>query len=133
MKFSKDIQKFLKEPNYMVLGTHSSEGTIQMSIVWFDYDGRVFRFSTTTERVKYKNLTKDPNCTFLIYGRENPYKYVSVKALVKSHTTRGGHDFIDKLAWKYLKKKKYPYDPERKENRVSFTLTPKSYSQSGFE
>lgn len=118
----------------MVLGTYKEDGSIQMTPVWFEYDEKenVFRFSTTGNRVKYKNLTRDPRCTFVIYDLENPYQYIQVRGKVTDYTREGGHDFIDKLTKRYMGKDKYPGDPERKEDRVTFTITPEHYSTQGF-
>ncbi len=133
MKFTKAVRKFLEEPNFMVLGTLRKDGSMQMTIVWYEFDGKVFRISTTSSRVKYRNLLNDPRVTFVIYDRDNQYRYVQIRGKVKSHTKKGGHDFIDKLSWKYFKKKIYPNDPDRKEDRVTFTLTPESVSSMGID
>ena len=132
MKFTKEIEKFLKGPNFLVLGTLNKSGTIQMSPVWYEFDGKVFRFSTVSARVKYNNLIRDARCTFVIYDNKNPYRYVQVQGKVSKFTRKGGHDFIDKLAKHYMGKDKYPYDPERKEERVTFTITPSHFFAFGF-
>ncbi len=132
LKFPQPVLDFFKEPNYMVLGTLRQDGSIQMTIVWFEYDHGLFKISTTGSRIKYKNMTADPRVTFVIYDRGNPYRFVQVQAKVKSFTREGGHDMIDKLSARYTGSKTYKRDPERKEDRVTFTLEPLRYSAVGF-
>lgn len=135
MEFPKSIKDFLKKPNFMILSELNSGGTIHSTIVWYEYDSdkNLFRFSTTSDRVKYKNLTKNSTCTFVIPNEDNMYQYVQVEGEVTSYTKKGGHDFIDKLTKHYMGKDKYPYDPERKEDRVTFTITPENFFAYGFE
>lgn len=133
MKFAKDVKTFLKEPNYMVLGTLRKDGSIQMTLVWFDYDGKNFSFSTTTDRVKHKNLSNDPRATFVICDRENPYRYVQVQGKVIQSTKVKGHDYIDMLAKKYMGRDTYPYDPHRMEDRITYTISPTRHSAVGFD
>lgn len=135
MNFPKDVTEFLLLPNFMILSDFNPDGTIHSTLVWYEYDPKEgkFRFNTTGERIKYRNLTKNPNCTFVIPNTKNMYQYVQVRGKVTAYTREGGHDFIDSEAKRYVGKDKYPYDPERKEDRVSFTITPESYFSVGFE
>lgn len=135
MKFPEDVAEFLKKPNFMVLSDFNPDGSIHSTIVWYEFDPkeRVFRISITGDRVKYRNLTKNPNCTFVVPNAENMYQYVQVRGEVINYTREGGHDFIDSESKRYLGQDKYPYDPERKEDRVTFTITPKSFFSVGFE
>ncbi|MCH7641112.1 PPOX class F420-dependent oxidoreductase [Patescibacteria group bacterium] len=132
MRFSKKITEFLKQPNFMVLGTFNPRGTIQMTPVWYMFDEAVFRFSTTTDRVKHRNLSKDPRVTFVIYDNQNPYRYVQIRGKITDSTKKGGHDFIDTLAKHYLEKDRYPFDLDRKLDRITYTITPKRSQAFGF-
>ncbi|MBI4159783.1 PPOX class F420-dependent oxidoreductase [Candidatus Wolfebacteria bacterium] len=132
MTFQKNIEEFLREPNYMVLGTLGASGHPHMTIVWFEYNNGVFRISTTTPRVKYRNVTANPKVGLLIYDRGNPYRYVQVRGAVTDITKEGGHDFIDYLSGRYTGNAKYKYDPERKEDRVIITVMPERFFSVGF-
>ena len=133
MKISKKLEKFLSQPNFMVMSTIKADGSIQSSVVWYEYAAGKFRVSVTTTRAKYKNIVKDKRVSLLIHDHENPYQYMQFSGEVSSKTKKGGHDFIDKLAKHYLNKDKYPFDPERKEDRVILTITPETSTQMGFE
>ena len=130
--FSQQILDFLKEPNFMVLATLRNDGSVQATIVWFEYADRLFRISTTTERVKYKNLSRDPRATMLVYDRGNPYRYLQIGGKVSNITKEGGHDFIDKLSGRYTGNAKYKNDPDRKEDRVVISIEPMRFSSIGF-
>ena len=132
IQFPENILDFLKEPNFMVLATIRKDGTPQMTIVWFEYADGVFRVSTTSPRVKFKNVSRDPRVSFLIYDRGNPYRYLQATGKVTDITREGGHDFIDRLSGRYTGSATYQYDPERKEDRVIISIAPERYSAVGF-
>lgn len=132
MHFSKSILDFLREPNFMVLATIATDGRPQMTIVWFEYADGVFRVSTTTPRVKYKNVIRDPRVSFIIYDRGNPYRYLQAQGTVSSITKEAAHDFIDRLSARYTGSPTYKRDPERKEDRVILTITPDRFFAAGF-
>lgn len=132
MNFSESILDFLREPNFMVLGTISQDSRPQMTIVWFEYVDGLFKVSTTTPRVKYKNVTRDPRVSFIIYDRGNPYRYLQVQGKVTDITREAAHDFIDRLSARYTGSPTYKRDPERKEDRVILTITPDRHSAAGF-
>lgn len=132
MSFPQNILDFLKEPNFMVLGTVRKDGTPQMTIVWFEHESGTFKISTTTQRVKYKNIAKNPNVTMLVYDRGNPYRYLQIQGKVSDIAKEGAHDFIDKLSGRYTGNAKYKNDPDRKEDRAIISIEPIRYSSIGF-
>lgn len=132
MDFPQNIAEFLREPNYLVLGTNSKNGYPQMTIVWFEFRDGIFKISTVTDRVKYKNVTRDPKVTILIYDRGNPYRYVQIRGDVTNVTKESAHDFIDHLSARYTGNAKYKTDPERKEDRVIISIKPNSLYSVGF-
>lgn len=119
----------------MILSEFNPDATIHSTILWYEFDPKkgVFRFSTTGDRIKFRNLTKNSDCTFVIPNTENMYQYIQVRGKVTGYTREGGHDFIDSEAKRYIGKDKYPYDLERKENRATFAITPESFFAIGFE
>ncbi|MBI4157624.1 PPOX class F420-dependent oxidoreductase [Candidatus Woesebacteria bacterium] len=132
MDFPENIVDFLREPNYLVFGTNGKNGYPQMTIVWFEFKDGIFRISTVADRIKYKNVKRDPKVTILIYDRGNPYRYVQIRGDVAGITREGGHDFIDHLSSRYTGNAKYKADPERKEDRVIISIKPKSLYSVGF-
>ena len=116
----------------MVLGTNNKSGHPQMTLVWFEFRDGVFKISTVTDRVKYKNVVRDPHVTMLIYDRGNPYRYIQTQGDVTDITKEGAHEFIDHLSGRYTGNAKYKADPDWKEDRVIITMTPKTLFSVGF-
>lgn len=129
--FTPDVTAFLQQPRFMDLGTLRKDGSIQMSVVWYEFDGSVFKVSTTKQRAKYKNVTRDPRVTFIIINNENPYQFVQVEGTT-TVTEEGGHELIDHLSELYTGKTPYAGDPEHKEDRVVLTITPTRVVPHGF-
>ena len=135
MKFPKDVIDFIRKPNYMFLSEHNPDGSIHSTIVWYEFNANknIFRFSTTSDRVKYRNLAKDPRVTFIIVAEGNMYQYVQVRGRVTSFTRKGAYDFIDSESKRYMGVDKYPYEPKRDKDRVTYTITPQKFFSNGFE
>ena len=133
--FSKKEVDFLRRPNYLVLSTFRKDGSVQMTIVWFEYDpeSNVFKISTTTDRVKYKNIRRDPRVSFIVWEKGNPYQYLQVRGRVADETKTGAHEFIDHLSEIYTGAKVYHGDPEHQQDRVIITISPENYFSVGVE
>lgn len=108
----------------MVLGTLRPDGTIQMTIVWFEYVKGIFKVSTIIERIKYKNVVKDPRVSFVIYDLHDPYNFLQVGGKVTKITKTGAHELIDHLSQTYLGTTPYHGDPKHQQNRVVLEITP---------
>ena len=130
MDVSKEIQKFLEEPNLMILGTLRRDNTIQMTPVWFCFVNGIFEVSTTTQRVKYKNISLNPHVTFVIVDKNNPYRFVQTRGIA-TITKEKAHELIDNLSKRYTGVTPYQGDPEHKEDRVIITITPERITGRG--
>ena len=134
MTYDTKIETFLAEPHFMALGTIRKDGTPHMTMVWYAYEQEgVFRVSVTTQRVKYRNVSQDPRVSFMIFDEKNPYRYFQATGRVTDIAKDASFEFIDSLAKRYMGKDRYPYDPERRENRVILTITPERFSTIGFD
>jgi PPOX class probable F420-dependent enzyme len=135
MKFPKDIVEFLKKPNYAILSEHNPDGSIHSTIIWYEFEPRknIFRFSTTGDRIKPRNLSSDPRITLLILAEGNMYQYVQVNGKVTSSTRKGAYDFIDSEAKRYMGEDKYPYEPERDKDRITYEVMPEKFFSVGFD
>ena len=74
----------LDTPNTAVLTTVGTDGQPQSTAVWFlrDSDGTV-KTSLTTDRQKYKNLTRNPRATLFVIYPTNPFRTIEVRATVE--------------------------------------------------
>jgi PPOX class probable F420-dependent enzyme len=98
-----------------------SDGTPQVSPVWFDYDGTHFIFNTARGRVKDKVMHRHPMVAFSIMDPADPYRYFLVRGRVVAETEEGGYEGICALNQKYHGNPNYP---KRAETRVIYKVLP---------
>ena len=130
--FPKSIISFLAEPNYMVLGTIGKTGMPHLTVVWFAYHDGLLKISITKERIKYKNILRDPRLACLIYDQKNPYRYLQVRGRVIDIQEDPEYIFGDFLCERYNRDPDYRYDPVRKkEGRVTVSIKPEGRYSKG--
>jgi PPOX class probable F420-dependent enzyme len=71
----------LTSPLTAALTTVDEKGRPQSTAVWYivDDDG-LLKGSITDDRQKYKNLTRNPNCTLLIIDPSNSWRTLEIRA-----------------------------------------------------
>jgi PPOX class probable F420-dependent enzyme len=74
-----DFVHLLEEPNFGSLGTIRPDDTVQVSPMWFEYDGEVIRFTHTTKRAKYRNLQHNPSMSLAVMDPEDQTSYLEVR------------------------------------------------------
>jgi len=109
------------------IATLMSDGTPQVTPVWFDYDGSTIRVNSAKGRVKVANMKQRPAVAMSIIDPDNPYRYVQIRGRVKRITEEDADRHIDSLAKKYLGKDKYPF-AKPGEQRVIFEIEPTAVS-----
>jgi PPOX class probable F420-dependent enzyme len=72
-------ERLLTEPFYGALGTVRPDNTVQVSPMWFLYDGDTIRFTHTTTRAKYRNLQSNPSMSLAVFDPQQPYTYLEVR------------------------------------------------------
>jgi PPOX class probable F420-dependent enzyme len=91
------------------LATVMSDGSPQVTPVWFDYADGLIRVNTAKGRVKARTLQNGARVALSILDPDNPYRYLQVRGHVRKATEEGASQHIDTLAKKYLGKDKYPF------------------------
>ena len=76
--FAPAVVAFLTQPLASQLVTLNPSGSPQITIMWFRYEDGALLFTTTTERVKFRNMQHDPRATFAVLYPANTYKWVIV-------------------------------------------------------
>ena len=115
--------KLIDGKNFASIALVKSDGYPHVSPVWIDRDGDLILVNTAEGRVKTKNLRKGSKVSLSIYDQKDPYEKVVIMGRVIEMTKKGAEDHIDKMAFKYLGKKKYPYHREGEE-RVLIRIEP---------
>jgi PPOX class probable F420-dependent enzyme len=111
------------------LATVLSDGTPQVTPVWFDWDGNHIIINTARGRVKDKILKKHPRVALAVGDPTNIYRYIQIKGLVVDETEEGAHETISDLAEKYHGKREYPLRPG--EVRVTYKIVPERVQTMG--
>ncbi len=117
-------RKFLSKKLIAKLATVASDGWPHVTPVWFFFDGSNFLVNTSKERIKFKNILRDPRVQLLI---EDGYRYVLVKGYATVAENRDPYEDIKMLSVRYLGKKKglkQYRDFYSKGNRVSIIIKP---------
>src|SRR3981189_3373333 len=91
----------LERPLYGHLATTRPDGSVQVSPIWFDWDGELLRFSHTTKRQKYRNVQRDPRVAMSISDPDNPYRYLEVRGDVERIEPDPAASFFRRIAHRY--------------------------------
>ncbi|RMI32217.1 PPOX class F420-dependent oxidoreductase [Nocardia stercoris] len=91
----------LTRPLFVHLGTLGADGSPRVTPMWHEYDGEFIRFTTTTDRVKYRNVTADPRVAISVNDPEAPYRYLEVRGVVERIEPDTEGEFFDVLARRY--------------------------------
>jgi PPOX class probable F420-dependent enzyme len=120
----------MQKPAFASLATLNSDGSPQVTPVWFDYDGTNVLVNTAKGRVKHRNLQRNPRVALSIFDPDNPYRHIAIQGRVREMTEQGADAHIDKMAKKYLNKDKYPFRAPG-EVRVLVKIEPEKVHASG--
>jgi PPOX class probable F420-dependent enzyme len=112
---SEPIIRFFRGRNFAFLGTINKDGSPQVTPVWIDIiesqnspDRGLIIINTAMDRLKQKNVSRDPRISISMVDESNPYSMVTIKGRVIEQTTQGADNNIDDLARKYLDAERYP-------------------------
>jgi PPOX class probable F420-dependent enzyme len=105
-----------------------SDGTPQVTPVWFDWDGELITVNTARGRVKDKVLRR-PAVALLIADPSNPYRYIQIKGTVVFESEQGAYEQICDLQMKYRGDREYPKRPG--EVRVIYKIKPEKVQVRG--
>ena len=96
-----DGHKDLLQTDVAMLATAGKDGYPQVTALWFlfDDDG-VVKLSLNTVRQKTKNLQANPECTFFVLDRTNPFRTLEIRANAEI-SPDDDYAFANKLGAKY--------------------------------
>ncbi len=132
--FPAPVAAFLDQPLLATATTLNRDGSPQLSYIFFMREGNEIAFSTTSDRVKTKNLLRDPRINFAVVDPANAFKWVIVNGTA-TVTTEGAFEFLAKAVGRRMtpdQTREY-VDRLRSEPRVVVRITPKTMRVSGFE
>jgi PPOX class probable F420-dependent enzyme len=104
---------FLHEPRFAALGTINEDGSVQLTVMWYELDGDEIMFNTAAGRAKPGNLARDPRASLLV---PDGYRFVRVEGTVRANDDQSvAQADIRKLAFRYYQ------DEERVQRSVNAT------------
>jgi PPOX class probable F420-dependent enzyme len=74
----------LERPLFAHLATVRPDGAPQSNVMWFAWDGELLRFTHTSARQKFRNLTHEPRVSVSIADPDSPYDFLEVRGEVAS-------------------------------------------------
>jgi PPOX class probable F420-dependent enzyme len=131
--FSPTVVEFLRRPLASQLVTINPSGSPQATIMWFRYEDGALLFTTTTDRVKFRNIQKNPSATLVVMDPANMYRWVVVNGKL-SVDNRDPAAFYRGLAERYLDAESLTEWQKRAgmDKRTVLKLTPTQIRTMGF-
>jgi PPOX class probable F420-dependent enzyme len=129
--FEPRVREFLAAPRYAVIATVNPDGSPQLTEIWYDLRGDELIVNIAAERVKVRNLARDPRVSLLVAGVKgeptwNSITYVRVDGRAREIASgSAGVEDIYRLGIRY----DGPEEAERtkratwsKQQRVSYAI-----------
>ena len=123
MKLDDAVRAFLDAPRSAVLGTLNSDGSPQLSVIWYERRGDDVVVNTTGPRVKARNMERDPRVSLLV-GESDRYVRVDGEARLLASGVEALRD-IRGLAVRYNGEEaaeRQTRDVWSKEERVTYAI-----------
>ncbi len=105
------------------LATVMSDGSPQVTPVWFSYDGTHIVVNSAKGRVKDRNMRARARVSLSILDPDNAYRYLQIMGRVVDITEQGADAHIDALTKKYTGQDTYPWRSPT-EVRVIYKIQP---------
>jgi PPOX class probable F420-dependent enzyme len=124
MKFDDKVQSFLKGKHFAKLATLMKDGRPQLTPIWYVYEDGKLLVNTSRDRVKYRNIRRDPRVCLLV---DEGYSYVSIWGRARVATERDPKKDIEALAIRYHGEEQGRKDARErywKQERVSLEIVP---------
>ncbi len=111
----------LEAPLLAHLATVNRDGSIQVTPLWIHVEEGFVVINTAVDRVKDRNLLRDPRCTLEVTSADDLEYYVEVRGRAVRRETEGADAHADELAYKY-EGESFPFTPG--EQRVKWWIAP---------
>jgi PPOX class probable F420-dependent enzyme len=122
------FRDLLERPLFAHLATVRPDGSPQTSVMWFDWDGHVLRFTHTKSRQKFANIQAEPRVAVSIVDPDNSYRYLEVRGRVENiEDDDATASFYKNLQYRYG----MDYDIPDAAERVIITIRPERFVTYG--
>jgi PPOX class probable F420-dependent enzyme len=117
----------LERPLFGHLATVRPDGSPQVNAMWFDWDGELLRFTHTSKRQKYRNISANPAVAMSVIDPDNSYRFLEVRGLVEEIVPDPTGTFYMQLNDRYSGPLTEP--PADKADRVILVVRPTKFSK----
>lgn len=122
-----EYESLLQRPVFGHLATVRPDGSPQVNPMWFDWDGELLRFTHTTKRQKYRNISANPHIAMSVIDPDDPYRFVEVRGVVEEIVPDPTGAFYLQLNDRYSGPLTEP--PPDKADRVIVVVRPTGYTK----
>lgn len=122
--FTPRAEEFLKGRHFGKLATVRKDGSPHVTPMWYMLEGGRLFLNTTTNRVKYYNIRRDPRVSFLV---DDGYPYVMIEGKARIAVERDANRDIETLAIRYTGEeagRKAARERYWKDRRISIEIVP---------
>lgn len=106
---------------FLFLATTMTDGSPQVTPIWFNSDGHFIFINSAKGRVKDRNMRQRPQVAVLIMNLAQPQRYLQIRGRVVKIEEEGALEHINTLSLKYENK---PWKPVEGQVRVRYTIEP---------
>lgn len=128
--FDPKVESFLKGRHFGKIATIRKDGSPHVTPMWYMYEGGKLIVNTTTSRVKFYNIRRDPRVCFLV---DDGYPYVMIHGKARIASERDANKDIEALAIRYTGEeagRKAARERYWKDQRVSIEIIPERVVQN---
>jgi len=111
---------------FLFLATTMSDGSPQVTPIWFNTDGDHILVNTNEGRVKDRNMKARPKVAMVIQDPSTPYRYLQIRGEVVEYVREGADDHINQLSLKYDNK---PWTYHEGQKRIIYKIKPIHFDQ----
>ncbi len=120
------LTEFLEPARIVVVATIGRGGMPHLTPNWYFFDGETIAISTTKDRVKYRNLSREPRMSVCIYSEPRAVNYVTVTGPVSISDDESIWPVTRRIVERYADADRI--EPQlremRSQGRVILSLTP---------
>ena len=126
MALTPEQETYLTEHRIAVLGTGRRDGSPQLSLINYHYDGTDIALSVTSDRAKWKNAVRQPRVSLLVQdGRRQLIVYGRAQAISDTPGIVAGHRRLRAAAGRAVDANDDDFAKELQEQkRVILRITP---------
>ena len=127
-----EVERFAEQPLLAILSTVNRDGSPQSTPVWYMYDDGLFKVTSRGDRVKVRNIRRDPRVSLVIIDTAANGDPLTVRGTAEV-TEAGGDEFTYTMARRYEGRRRGDREAERligiarglDQPRVTIEITPR--------